>query len=58
MNSVSVFPPEKLTSLLHGGRKHVFPRRQWHKEGEGDHPQADGEVRQHLEVTQQQMQDR
>lgn len=48
---------KNLTSLLHGGRKHIFPRWQWHKEGEGDHPQADGEVCQHLDASQEQMKD-
>ena len=40
----------ELTSLLHGRRKDVLPRRQGHEEGEGDDPQADGEVGQHLQV--------
>lgn len=40
--------PNLLTSLLYSGRQHVLPCWQWHEEGEGDHPQADGEVGQHL----------
>lgn len=42
-----------LTSLLHGGRKHVFTRWQRHKESERDHPEADGEVGQHLDSSQE-----
>ena len=40
----------ELTSLLHGGGQDVLPRRQGHEEGEGNDPQADGEVGQHLQV--------
>lgn len=40
---------QDLTSLLHGGRKHIFTRWQRHKESERDHPEADGEVGQHLD---------
>lgn len=54
VRKISKATKKYLTSLLHGGRKHIFTRRQRHKESERDHPEADGKVGQHLDSSQKQ----